>query len=917
MEKKEKINLKRLNSVLKKNSIKIILILFLFTLCGYFYSYNFVVPEYKSTSTILLASNNLNKDSNTVTQTDVNLNKNLISTYGKILKSNNVLGKVINNLDLDMTEEELYKNVQIEEVDDTQIIQIGVIDKSAIKAQEIADELNNVFIEEIKQIYKMDNINIVDKASLEMEPYNVNHIRDILGFLAIGIVFSIFMISIIYFFDTTIKIDQDVEEYIGLNVVGTIPKNRSKEEKEIVVQNNSKSIISEALKAIRTNLSFTQSKGNSKSILFTSCNAGEGKSWVASNMAVAYAQSNKNVIIVDADMRKGRQHKIFDVKNVNGLSSCLKEISSNEDYEILKKYIQQTGIPKVHIITIGAVPPNPSELLLSNNMSYLIHMLKCVYDVVIIDGTPCNLVSDSIPVSRIVDTTILVTESRKTKIEDLRRVVKSIKNAEGNIGGVILNKKEIKSKEYGKGYYYGEVNHNANIELQSYTVEELIKNRKEYNEEKVEEQIESNQYNDQMNLLAEKIEGLENKLLEIPNMNLESYTKVVEDIRKIYKNEIDKNKLAEDIKENIIKNELVKKINESNIETKDIIEQKLEELNYKDEIKGLIDRLNNIEDAIDDNVTEEKIADMISEMKEEQNKKLENLDSSETLNQVIQKIEEQNKKIQDLDSSETLSQVIQKIEEQNKKIQDLDNSEILSQVIQKIEEQNKKIQDLDSSEILSQVIQKIEEQNKKIQDLDSSEVLSQITQKVEEQNKKIQDLDSSRVLNNIVMEMQKLNAKYEKVDIIEKMIENDRTEENIAEMIYELKQEQNIKLEELNKEEVLNDVLQKVQENDNADQIKEIMNELKKINTRYDKLAEKIRKNLIDSRQSQTTTEFKDKSTNKNNIIEMNEFKKKMEKQELIIEYGEEIEYEKLLDLAVGIYEIKPEENHSYYISNK
>ena len=114
MEKKEKNNLRRLNSVLKKNSILIIIILFLFLASGYFYSYYMVTPKYKSTSTILLASNALNKDSIAVTQTEVTLNKNLISTYGKILKSDKVLEQVINNLNLDMTKDELYKNIQIE-----------------------------------------------------------------------------------------------------------------------------------------------------------------------------------------------------------------------------------------------------------------------------------------------------------------------------------------------------------------------------------------------------------------------------------------------------------------------------------------------------------------------------------------------------------------------------------------------------------------------------------------------------------------------------------------------------------------------------------------------------------------------------------------------------------------------------------
>ena len=828
MEIKEKINLKRLNSVLKKNSLKIIIILFLFTLCGYFYSYNFVVPKYKSTSTILLASNNLNKDTNTVTQTDVNLNKNLISTYGKILKSNNVLGQVITNLKLDVTKEELYKNIQIEEVEDTQIIEIGVINESAIEAQEILTELNKVFIEEIKQIYKLDNINIVDEPSFELVPYNVNHVKDISIFFLAGSVFSLCMIAIIYFFDTTIKIEQDIEEFIGLNVIGTVPKHKSKDKnaEELIVQNNSKSVISEALKTIRTNISFTKTNGTSRSILFTSCNSGEGKSWIASNMAVAYAQSNKNVIIVDADMRKGRQHNIFKVKNTNGLSNCLREIKNNEDYETLENYIQETQIPKVHIITIGAVPPNPSELLLSSKMNDLVHMLKCIYDVVIIDGTPCNLVSDSIPVSQIVDTTILVTESRKTKIEDLKNVVKSIKNAQGNIEGIILNKKEIKNKEYGKGYYYGEKSNNAKIEITSHSVKELIENRKNYTEvlESLNENRLEKQENENITLLAEKIEGLEEKLLKLPDMNLESYTKIVEDIRQIYDSEIDKNKLAEDIKENIIKNELVKKLNESNIETKSIIEQKLEELDYKNEIKGLIDKVDSIENAIDNDVTEEKITKMISKLKEEQDRKL---------------------------------------------------------------------QELDSSKVLNQILEKIEEQNEEIEKLDSSEILNQIIQKIEEQNEKIKDLDSSRVLNNIVLEMKKLNTKYEKVNSIEKIVSNDKTEENIEKMIDKMKKDNERKLEKI----------------DNTAQIKEIMKELKKINNKYEKLVENLKQKSKPAKKTQVSKQEKTEKTHKNNVIEMSEIKEKLNQKELSIEYGSEINYEQLLDLAVEVYEIKPNES--------
>ena len=944
MEKKENVNLKRLSSVLKKNSIKIVIVLFIFAICGYFYSYNMVTPKYKSVSTMVLASNNLNQEGNTVTQTELNLNKSLISTYGKILKSKNVLGQVIKNLNLDVTEEELDKNVQIEKVDDTQIIKIGVINESAIEAQEILRELNKAFIEEVKQIFKMDNINIVDEASFEITPYNINHARDIIGFLVIGSVFSVCMIACIYFFDTTIKIEQDIEEFTDVNVIGTVPKYKNKDAEELIVQSNSKSVISEALKTIRTNISFTKTNGNSRAILFTSCNSGEGKSWIASNMAVAYAQSNKNVIIVDADMRKGRQHNIFKVKNIKGLSNCLSEIQGKDDYETLKNYIQETQIPKVHIITIGAIPPNPSELLLSSKMRDLIYMLKCIYDIVIIDGTPCNLVSDSIPVSQIADTTILVTESRKTKIEDLKNVIKSIKNANGNIEGVILNKKDIKNKEYTKGYYYGEKTANNKIELKSYSVEELIQNRKDNIEVIENKEIIENKSSEEIENLGKKIESLEEKLLKLPDINLENYTKLVDEMRNIYNSELDKNKLAEDIKENIIRNELLKKLNETNAETKNVIEEKLQELNYENEIKGLINKVNNIEDAIEDNESEERIIEMIQDIKEEQNAKIASLDSKKFLSQILEKIDSLDNKdsfnklseqissldstdsfnklseqISDLDTTASIKKLSEKvdsldnreaIEGLSERINSLDNKEAINKILEKLDIQNKKIENLDASKILNNIVMEMQklngkyekvnnielaiqndkseenisnminqlrqEQNTKLEKLENTDDLNKILATIENQNKKIDSLDASIVLNNIVLEIQKLNNKYDKVNTIEKMIENDRTEESIAEMIYELKQEQSKQIEELN--------------------------------SKYEKLAERIVK---ENSKTQKEKISKTSTVHKNNVIEMSEIKEKLNKKELFIEYGDEIDYEDLVDLAVKVYDLKSNESQA------
>ncbi|MCI9087457.1 MAG: polysaccharide biosynthesis tyrosine autokinase [Clostridia bacterium] len=959
MDKKEKNSLKRLSNVLKKNSLKIVLILFLFILCGYFYSYNMVVPKYKSISTMLLTSDNVNKDTDSLTQNDINLNKNLIGTYGRILKSSSVLNKVIERLNLDMEEEELYRNIEIEEVKDTQIIEIGVIHEDPAEAQKIAGTLNDVFIQEIREFYKIDNISIVDQASYETEPYNIHHMIDILMFFGAGLVACTIMISIIYVLDTTIKIEQDIEEYVGLNVVGVVPFHKSKTDEELIVHHHSKSVVSEAFKTIRTNIAFSKSKEESKTILFTSCNASEGKSWITANMAVAYAWSNKNVIIVDADMRKGRQHNIFQVSNENGLSECLREIKNSEDYKTLKNYIKQTNVPKVHIITIGAVPPNPSELLSSGKLSELIQMLKCVYDVVIIDGTPCNLVADSIPVSRIADSTVLVTECRRTKIEDLKNVMKLIQNVGGNIEGAILNKKEMKSKEYGKGYYYGKIDdNNTTIELQTYSVKELIENRKQSIEE-IDEQVvlEPTMKEEQITLLAEKIEGLEDKLLKIPDMNLAEYTKAVEDIRAIYENEIDKNKLAENIKENIIKNELVKKLEQNNEETKNVLAQKMEQLNRENEITSLIQKIDSIENAINQDTTEEKIVNMISEMKEEQSRKIEELDSSKILSDILERMDmltqSQNENIEKnsletkyllensnvetrnllANSQEETKNLIEKSNETTRsileeKMANLNYKQEIDSLMNKLNNLEDNMNNNETQESIKMIEEKIqamilemkEEQNKTTQRLledKMQDILNAMKSETTENTMKMLEENFKTMITNIMEnqnatqnlleeKMAKLNYKDEisnlmsKITDVEQAINSKDSEEKLSKVVEKMKADNEKKLEKL----------------DSSAQIKEIMKELKKINTRYDKLALEVNKNLTEMKKASRTTDkqpakqtTKTKSANKNKVIELETAKKKLKQEELIIEYGKEIEYEQLLDLAIGVYEFNTNQN--------
>ncbi len=227
--------------------------------------------------------------------------------------------------------------------------------------------------------------------------------------------------------------------------------------KELIVFKDPKSPISEIFRTLRTNIQFMDARKNSKTILVTSTYAGEGKSWISSNLAVTFAQAGKKVLLIDADMRKGRQYTIFGIAPKPGLSNYLSGVNINDNdntSDDVRNYIQETAIENLYVMVAGNVPPNPSELLISPQMVNLLEQVKELCDIVVIDGTPSQLVADSLILARMVDSTIVVTACEETKKEDLKRVVTNIQNVGGKIAGVILNKIPIVAKKYEERYYY-------------------------------------------------------------------------------------------------------------------------------------------------------------------------------------------------------------------------------------------------------------------------------------------------------------------------------------------------------------------------------------------------------------------------------------------------------------------------------
>ncbi len=219
----EELDLKEIFNVIWHKKNHMILIILVFMLIGVVYTMFFVTPKYKASTTLLLANSSSEATSSATTQTDVNLNQKLVATYSELIKSNRILRQVINNLDIKLTEGQLKGSITVTSVKNTEIIRIDVVTKDSLLSTRIANEIANVFGKEVKDLYKIDNVNVVDSAEQPKTPYNINHTKDIIIFALIGVVVSLAYIFIIYMFDTTVKTAEDIEKAVGKTVLVSIP----------------------------------------------------------------------------------------------------------------------------------------------------------------------------------------------------------------------------------------------------------------------------------------------------------------------------------------------------------------------------------------------------------------------------------------------------------------------------------------------------------------------------------------------------------------------------------------------------------------------------------------------------------------------------------------------------------------------
>ena len=308
------------------------------------------------------------------------------------------------------------------------------------------------------------NIQLIDQAELPIAPFKPNKRLNLTLALFVGLFLGIGLAFFFEYLDRSVKTPEDIEQSVRLPFFGMVPeipheRRRRVEKKalypvELITFGLPRSMVSEAFRSIRTSILLSFSGNPPKKIAISSPNPAEGKTMIAINTAIAFSQMGAQVLIIEADLRKPRAHRIFDHENGLGLSNFL------SGHAELDSIIKKTGIPNLSCILAGTLPPNPSELLGSCIFKDMIESLSDRFDHIILDAPPILGFADSVILSTSVDGVILVVQGGKTPRETLQRAKDVLVQVNAKILGVVINRVDIRGSQYdGYGYHYYRYQH--------------------------------------------------------------------------------------------------------------------------------------------------------------------------------------------------------------------------------------------------------------------------------------------------------------------------------------------------------------------------------------------------------------------------------------------------------------------------
>lgn len=310
-----------------------------------------------------------------------------------------------------------------------------------------------------------NNIGVIEIAIPPETPIAPRRLSTVLAALLLSTLFGAGLALVLEYLDDTIRNTEEVEKYLGLPALAAIPtidstqrrrlllvganeESDSRTDSELLIHLDPRSSLAEAYRQLRTSILLSTAGHAPKSLLITSSLPSEGKTTTAINTAISLAQTGAKVLIIDADMRRPRLHSVFNVSNAEGLSTILSsELNGNEILDV----IQKEETTKLYLLPSGPVPPNPAELIGSEQMAKLLGLLQNNFTHVVVDSPPIASFTDGVLIASMVDGVILVVNSGKSSRQIVRRSRQLLQDIGAKIFGVVLNNVNLRSQD---NYYY-------------------------------------------------------------------------------------------------------------------------------------------------------------------------------------------------------------------------------------------------------------------------------------------------------------------------------------------------------------------------------------------------------------------------------------------------------------------------------
>lgn len=410
------------------------------------------IGEYNA---MLLRRNRLVEGSSTANPVVVDLDRNLASMRDNIYEAVN---NTLRGLEIKMNnvlKEEQSARGKVMQVPRKQRMMLSVERQQKVKEELYLYLLNKREENAINQAMTDESIRIVDAASRSNAPIHPSKFRKVGTGMAIGMVLPAVILLLRLMLDTKVRSRRDIEEAVSVPFLGEIPLSdrKTNSKTNILVSETGRDPITEAFRILRTNITFMSRDGKeAQVIMLTSFGVGVGKTFTSLNLATTVSYLGKRVAVVDLDLRKGSLSTRAGLKGLKGVSHYL----ANPTVQVEDIQHISEEIPNLHFFPIGAIAPNPVELLLSKRLDDLIQILRNQYDYIIVDGVPIGVVADAAIVDRISDLTLFMIRAGRMDRRQLPDIERIYREKKINNVAVVLNGLKLGSSGYGYGTYgYG------------------------------------------------------------------------------------------------------------------------------------------------------------------------------------------------------------------------------------------------------------------------------------------------------------------------------------------------------------------------------------------------------------------------------------------------------------------------------